>query len=67
VPEHLRSVFDRIRDEFDRTRAELLAITGEAELLERQPALQRTLSVRNSYLERRAPPRGRCRRRTSRE
>ena len=51
VPEHLRPVFDRIRAEFDRTRAELLAITGEAELLDRQPELQRTLAVRNSYLE----------------
>ncbi len=51
VPERLQRVFDRIRDEFDRTRGELLALTGEAELLERQPVLQRTLSVRNRYLE----------------
>jgi phosphoenolpyruvate carboxylase len=51
VPAGLRSIFDRIREEYDRTLAELLAITGESQLLERQPVLRRTLAVRDTYLE----------------
>jgi phosphoenolpyruvate carboxylase len=51
VPEHLRPIFDKIRDEYERTTAEVLAITGEASLLEAQPGLARTLAVRDTYLE----------------
>jgi phosphoenolpyruvate carboxylase len=51
VPAGLRPIFDRIRVEYDRTLEELLAITGESELLERQPVLRRTLAVRDTYLE----------------
>jgi phosphoenolpyruvate carboxylase len=51
VPEHLRGVFDRIRDEYARTVAEVLAVTGGAALLDGQPALRRTLAVRDTYLE----------------
>jgi phosphoenolpyruvate carboxylase len=51
VPEPLQRIFDVIRDEHDRTVAELLAVTGEQALLDDSPLLQRTFSVRDAYLD----------------
>jgi phosphoenolpyruvate carboxylase len=51
VPVELRPVFHRIRAEHDRTVTELLRLTGEAELLDTQPTLKRTLQVRDAYLD----------------
>jgi phosphoenolpyruvate carboxylase len=47
----LHHIFDRIVDEHDRTVAELLAVTGETELLGSNAVLQRTLRVRDAYLD----------------
>ena len=43
-------LLDVIEEEHERTVAEVLRLTGEAELLDRQPLLQRTLAVRDRYL-----------------
>jgi phosphoenolpyruvate carboxylase len=51
VPAELRHPFDQIKDEYGRTVAEILAITGESVLLDAQPGLARTLAVRDTYLE----------------
>jgi phosphoenolpyruvate carboxylase len=44
-------VFKMLREEFDRTREELLAITGQAELLEANPVLSRSVRLRNPYVD----------------
>ncbi len=51
VDTQLHHVFDTIAEEYQRTVNAVLAITGEGELLQSQPLLQRTLSVRDAYLD----------------
>jgi phosphoenolpyruvate carboxylase len=51
LPEPRRRLFGVIRAERDRTVAEVLRLTGEADLLDAQPSLQRTLRVRDAYLD----------------
>lgn len=51
VPSERRYVFEMIREEYDLTVAEVLAVTGEDMLLARSPSLSRTLAVRDAYLD----------------
>ena len=50
APEH-RSVFDVIRAEYELTSREILAVTGETDLIDTNPTLKRTLAVRDRYLD----------------
>ena len=50
VEPELHYVFDIIEAEYKSTVAQILAITGEDELLAAQPTLARTLAVRDTYL-----------------
>jgi phosphoenolpyruvate carboxylase len=50
VPAELRHVFDDVVAEHARTLAEVLAVTGEPELLASDPVLKQTLEVRDAYL-----------------
>ena len=51
VPEQLRHVWEAILGEYNETLEQVLAITGDNELLDRYPILKRTLSVRDTYID----------------
>ncbi len=46
-----RLLFPRIRAEFERTTEMVLALTGSEALLDRDPALQRSILLRNPYVD----------------
>jgi phosphoenolpyruvate carboxylase len=50
VGPELHHVYDTVREEYERTVAEVLRITGRAELLAGDPVLRGTLRVRDRYL-----------------
>ncbi len=49
-PEH-RGLYELVREEYERTVAAVLRLTGEKSLLAQHPILQRTLAVRNIYID----------------
>jgi phosphoenolpyruvate carboxylase len=52
APEEVRdAVFPRLREEFERTESALLRLTGQRDLLDREPWLQRSIRVRNPYID----------------
>ena len=51
VDPELAPVFERIVEEYDRTVAEVLRLTGETQVLGKSPSLARTLQVRDAYLD----------------
>lgn len=50
VPSELQTIFKSIEEEFELTKAEILNLTGGSELLSANPALARTLAIRDTYL-----------------
>jgi phosphoenolpyruvate carboxylase len=46
-----RSVFDRIRFEYDRTVEAILNATGHTELMDSDPVIQRSIHLRNPYVD----------------
>jgi phosphoenolpyruvate carboxylase len=50
APAELRPLLDQVRQEFDLTVDRLLAVTGDAALLDREPTLRTTLEIRDNYL-----------------
>jgi len=51
VDPSLRPLFAMIRDEFERTCAQVLLLTGEERLLDRSPELQDAITIRRPYLD----------------
>ncbi len=51
VAERSLDLHRRIADEFDRTAAAILSITGQKELLENNPVIQRAITARNPFTD----------------
>ncbi|GAA2654777.1 phosphoenolpyruvate carboxylase [Streptomyces vastus] len=51
VPDDLKHVFGTIEAEHELTLREVLRITGEQELLDAQPVLKQTFTIRDAYLD----------------
>ncbi len=51
VPESLRSIGDELRERLERATQVVLQITGQTRLLDGNPVLQRSIDVRNPYID----------------
>jgi phosphoenolpyruvate carboxylase len=50
-PSDREAVFPRLREEYERTEAALCRLTGQKDLLDAAPWLQRSIRVRNPYID----------------
>jgi phosphoenolpyruvate carboxylase len=50
-PEMAGRIFARIRDEYERTRQAIAAATGHAHLMDADPVIQRSVQMRNPYVD----------------
>jgi len=48
---HAKNIFTRIENEYDRTRRAILGISGHTELMEADPVLQKSVHLRNPYVD----------------
>ncbi len=46
-----KGIFERIRNEYERTKAVILAVTRHQELMESEPVIQRSVQLRNPYVD----------------
>jgi phosphoenolpyruvate carboxylase len=53
VPDHAlgKMMFERIHDEYERTRTAVLAISGHASLMQMEPVTQNVVQLRNPYVD----------------
>ncbi|HBY94276.1 MAG TPA: phosphoenolpyruvate carboxylase [Chloroflexi bacterium] len=51
TPETRQAIFPRLCAEFERTEQAILAITGQSDLLDNEPWLQRSIRLRNPYVD----------------
>ena len=51
APAESHGIFDGIRAEYDRTVTEILDIRGATDLLDSDPTLQRSIRLRNPYVD----------------
>ena len=50
VPKELHHMFDKVKEEYEETKKQILWITGETEILDNQQSLKKTLQIRDTYL-----------------
>jgi phosphoenolpyruvate carboxylase len=46
-----KGIFERIRNEYERTKSIILAVTRHQELMESEPVIQRSIHLRNPYVD----------------
>jgi phosphoenolpyruvate carboxylase len=50
VPKELHHMFDKVKEEYEETKKQILWLTGETEILDNQQSLKKTLQIRDTYL-----------------
>jgi phosphoenolpyruvate carboxylase len=43
-------MFDKVKEEYEETKKQILWLTGETEILDNQQSLKKTLQIRDTYL-----------------